>query len=75
MVTEEQKFRSRIIELGGIALLAPMGKILLYPFQTFSEYGATMFLISFGYSLLLAYFGLNFIFQSYDIINTERRDL
>ena len=75
MATDYQKFAAETIRMAGIALFAPLGKILLYPFQTFNEYGATMFFISLAYSLFLTYIGLVFIDRSYNIISQERKDL
>ena len=75
MVSEEKKFRAELIKLGGVAFLAPVGKIFLNPFITFNENGTLMFIVSLLYSLFLAYLGLVFIIRSYDIISSERKDL
>ena len=68
MVTEEQKFRAETIRLGGVAFLAPTGKVVLELFDLIDKYGVLKFIIFLTYSVVFAYVGLVFIAKSYDII-------
>lgn len=74
MTTEEQKFRADTIRLGGIAFMAPIGKVFVDLFELIDKYGLFMFFIFLIYSLGLAYVGLIFIVRSHDIIALEKKE-
>ena len=69
VVKENTKFRAETIRLGGIAFLAPIGKVVMDLFELIDQYGSLKFIVFFIYSLGLAYVGLVFIARSYDIIS------
>ena len=74
MITEEEKLRSEIIKIGGIAFMTPLGRVLYDPFELAINNGIFQSLVYFAYSLVLAYVGIIFISRSLDIM-TERQGL
>lgn len=58
MITEGQKYTAYTINISGFALITPIGKIVLEPISTFSEFGLNGFLIYSVFCLILASIGI-----------------
>lgn len=71
MISESEKFRAETIRLGGIALLAPIGKFFYNPFEIFNQYKSIICILFIIYSIGFAYLGLIFIAKSYDIMHSK----
>lgn len=57
MITEEQKYRSEMAKIAGMAFMTPVGRIFLAPF-TFVQQHASQFATNyFLYSLLIGAIG------------------
>jgi hypothetical protein len=69
MISEGEKYRAQTFNIGGFALMAPLGKIAMQPLETYNEYGLVGFVCYTIFCLLLFSLGLYFIQKGYEVLN------
>jgi len=69
MLTEEEKYKSRNFNLAGIALMTPLGKIIIEPIEVFTSLGFWEFTFYLAFSILLFLLGFILIDKGRDILS------
>jgi hypothetical protein len=68
-ITEEQKYRSRIISIIGFAFMAPFGHLVVDPGAFVGKFNVFVIVGYFVFSSILVYIGFIFLETGCDILN------
>lgn len=69
VITEEQKYRSELFKICGLALMTPAGRIVVQPAVVSSEFGTTWFFPYIIAAVVLWFGGAYLLQKGYDILN------
>ena len=72
MITEDKKYMSEILKIGGFALTAPLGTVVLNlsNFEMFDLSPKTLWILLF--LMLLFYFGILMLYKGYTIMKGSK---
>ena len=73
MLSSENKFRAETLRIAGIALMTPLGRLVLENIKLFNDIGSGWFYFNFVISLGLFIVGLTFVERGRGILYTYRR--
>lgn len=71
LITEEQKYRSEIAKITGMAFMTPVGRIFLDPFTFVQQYDSQFVINYFLYSLLVGSMGFILMLKAHDILKEK----